>query len=227
MSASSAAEGGRAYRRVLDQVGLAIISGDLPPGRIVNVDWATEQTGASRSVVREATRVLVSLGLLVARQRVGLTVAPISDWDTLDGDVVRWRLDSADHAAQIGELLELRLAIEPAAARTAALRRPDDDATTIVAIAQELEAAAARRDAAAFFEADAAFHSMVIAASGNSMFVRLQSVLREALRERTPRAQVRWRDAPADARLHVRLADAIRKRETTRSGELMTQIVRG
>lgn len=220
-------DGGRAYRRVLDQLGRSIIAGELPAGRVVNVEWAMEQTGASRSVVREATRVLVSLGLLVARQRVGLTVTASEDWDALDGDVVRWRLDSPDQDAQIAELLDLRLAVEPAAARAAATRRSVQQAAALVAAARELEDAAARRDAAAFFEADAAFHSGVIAASGNRMFVRLQAVLREALRERTPHAPVRWRDAPADARLHAEVAAAIQGREAGVAEEVMGRIVRG
>ncbi|QNE35523.1 FadR/GntR family transcriptional regulator [Leifsonia shinshuensis] len=231
MSAAAASapspDGGRAYRRVLDQLGRSIIAGDLPAGRVVNVEWAMERTGASRSVVREATRVLVSLGLLVARQRVGLTVTASDAWDALDGDVVRWRLDSADHDAQIAELLDLRLAVEPAAARAAATRRTLEQAAALAAAARELADAAARRDAAAFFEADASFHSQVIAASGNRMFVRLQAVLREALRERTPHAPVRWRDAPADARLHAEVAAAIQGREAEVAEEVMGRIVRG
>ncbi len=194
---------------------------------MVNVEWAMEQTGASRSVVREATRVLVSLGLLVARQRVGLTVTASESWDALDGDVVRWRLDSPDHDAQIADLLDLRLAVEPAAARAAAERRSGEQATALVAAALELEATAARRDAAAFFEADTAFHSQVIAASGNRMFVRLSAVLREALRERTPHAPVRWRDAPADARLHAEVAAAVQAQDGALAEEAMRRIVRG
>ena len=220
-------DGGRAYRRVLDRLGRSIIAGDLPAGRVVNVEWVMEQTGASRSVVREATRVLVSLGLLVARQRVGLTVTASEAWDALDGDVVRWRLNSPGHDAQIAELLDLRLAVEPAAARAAATRRSPEQAAALVAAALALEDAAARRDAAAFFEADAAIHSGVIAASGNRMFARLETVLREALRERTPQAPVRWRDAPADARLHAEMAAAIQGRQARVAEEVMGRIVRG
>lgn len=227
MRGASSGDGGRAYRRVLDRLGRSIIAGELPAGRVVNVEWAMEQTGASRSVVREATRVLVSLGLLVARQRVGLTVTASESWDALDGDVVRWRLDSPDHDAQIADLLDLRLAVEPAAARAAAERRSGEQATALVAAALELEATAARRDAAAFFEADTAFHSQVIAASGNRMFVRLSAVLREALRERTPHAPVRWRDAPADARLHAEVAAAVQAQDGALAEEAMRRIVRG
>lgn len=227
MRGASSGDGGRAYRRVLDRLGRSIIAGELPAGRVVNVEWAMEQTGASRSVVRETTRVLVSLGLLVARQRVGLTVTASESWDALDGDVVRWRLDSPDHDAQIADLLDLRLAVEPAAARAAAERRSGEQATALVAAALELEATAARRDAAAFFEADTAFHSQVIAASGNRMFVRLSAVLREALRERTPHAPVRWRDAPADARLHAEVAAAVQAQDGALAEEAMRRIVRG
>ena len=224
---SATAEGGRAYRRVLDQLGRAVISGDLPPGRVISVEWAIEQTGASRSVVREATRVLVSLGLLVARQRVGLTVCASSEWDALDSDVVRWRLHSGDRETQVAELLELRLAVEPAAARAAALRRTDEEADALASAAVDMQRSVARRDADAFFDADQAFHGLIIAASANRMFTRLQAVLREALRERTPSSPFRWRDAAADARLHVELAEAIARHDADAAGGVMAHIVRG
>lgn len=224
---SAAAEGGRAYRRVLDRLGRAVISGDLPPGRVISVEWAMEQTGASRSVVREAARVLVSLGLLVARQRVGLTVSPDTDWDVLDGDVVRWRLEAGDREVQVAELLELRLAVEPAAARAAALRCSAQEALALHVAATDLEKAVVRRDADAFFAADQAFHGLVIAASANRLFVRLQAVLREALRERAPHAAVRWRDAPADVRLHAELAEAVARHDADAAADLMARIVRG
>ena len=98
------ADGGRAYRRVLDQLGRAIISGELSQGRVVNVEWAMEQTGASRSVVREATRVLVSLGLLVARQRVGLTVTASSEWEIAAEVMDRLDLD-IPHEEDLDEVL--------------------------------------------------------------------------------------------------------------------------
>jgi DNA-binding FadR family transcriptional regulator len=185
-----------------------------------------ELTSASRGVVREAARVLASLGLLLARQRVGLRVNPSSAWDALTSDVVRWRLESEQRSDQIRELLELRLAVEPAAARSAARRRTAEHSDALLAAVDALVDAVARRDGPAFFAADSAFHALVIAASGNRMFQRLESVLREALRERTPGAPVAWKTAPVDVERHRRLAEAIRAGDADAAQTVMEAIVR-
>ena len=56
MTAGPAAQG--TFDLVLDSVGLAIVRGDLPAGHSDTIDGLIVRTGASRSIVREATRVL-------------------------------------------------------------------------------------------------------------------------------------------------------------------------
>ena len=55
--------------------------------------------------------------------RVGTRVLPMSDWNLFDPDVLDWRLEAGVDAAFVRDLMELRLTIEPAAARLAARRR--------------------------------------------------------------------------------------------------------
>lgn len=117
-TAAGSSVGGQAFSRVLETIGRAIVSGELPPGHVDTVEGLGQRTGASRSIVREATRVLVSLGLVSAGRRVGLTVLGRDRWDVLDPAVIRWRLDSPDRERQVDELRALRLAIEPEAARS-------------------------------------------------------------------------------------------------------------
>ncbi len=74
----------------------------------------------SRSVVREALRVLQSLGLVEPRQRVGTQVLGIGSWELLAPTVIRWRGASPAYFVQQRELLELRLGVEPVAATLAA-----------------------------------------------------------------------------------------------------------
>ncbi len=192
------------YQRVLDALGAAIVAGELPAGHLDTVEALTRRYGASRSIVREATRVLVQLGLLSARRRVGLLVLPRSSWNTLDPAVIRWRLGSAERGRQLTELRDLRRALEPEAARHAAqrARRPDRAALTL-AVGQ-LEAAAAAGGGAAFLVADRRFHSLLLTMSGNVMMARLESVVAEALRERSG-----LRVADHDLALHRELAEAV------------------
>jgi DNA-binding FadR family transcriptional regulator len=215
------------FELVLDSVGLAIVRGDLPAGHSDTIDGLIARTGASRSIVREATRVLVSLGILTAGRRVGLRVTPYSAWDTLDVHVVRWRLASAERDQQLRELLELRVAIEPEAARIAADRHSAEHTGALTRAVAELRDAAAARNSANFLDADRRLHSTILEASGNAMLNRLQSVVSEALRERTPSESIAWTTAPADVELHAALVEAITTGDGLAAAETMRQIARG
>lgn len=217
-----------AFDRVLDSVGLAVVCGELDAGHPDTIDGLMERTGASRSIVREATRVLVSLGLLTAGRRVGLRVRPQEEWDTLDAHVVRWRLASPERDTQLRELRELRLAVEPAAARAAAAAASEGglEEALLLAVA-DLRVASEARDGAAFLEADRRLHGMVLAASRNAMFVRLQSIIEEALRERTPAEPIAWDASLADVQLHARLVDCIVSGDSDSAADVMAQIVQG
>src|SRR5665647_276580 len=65
------------HARVLDLLGLAICAGDLETGSVVRIEQFQERYGVSRSVVREAIRVLASMGLVASRRR---HMAGSQDW---------------------------------------------------------------------------------------------------------------------------------------------------
>lgn len=191
------------FEQVLDRVGPAICAGTAPA--VLTAQDIEESTGASRSVVREAARVLETLGMVRPVKRVGLVVQPSAHWNVLDPRVIRWNLGSPRHDEQVRELLELRIAIEPEAARLAAMQAGGSDAGPLVRLEAAAEALASS-DAATFGERDALFHRAVLEASGNAMFVRLAGVISEALRERA--TAVAHAD-PRDVALHAELAERI------------------
>lgn len=196
------------FERVLDQVGAAVVSGAVAVGSRRSVDDLVTWTGASRSIVREAVRVLVALGLLSARRRVGVTVLGVGEWDVLDPRVVRWRLRGPDGDRVAAELRELRAAVEPAAAaaaaRRAALDACADRREALRTTADELAAAATRDDRLDFVAADVRFHALVLDLSGNTLYRRLHQVVGQVLRERGS-----IRPDRHDVGLHLALADAV------------------
>jgi DNA-binding FadR family transcriptional regulator len=212
-----------AYERVLEDVGSAIVSGELDEGHRETVEGFVLRTGASRSIVREATRVLVALGLLQAGRRVGLRILAHSEWNTLDPRVIRWRLDSPDRARQLSELRDLRLAVEPEAARLAAIRRRDDQADALLATSVELSSAVASQEA--FLRADQKLHGLVLASSGNRMFTRLQSIVDEALRDRALGPDAVIEATRHDVTLHSHLAIAIKDQDASRAEAIAREIV--
>jgi len=121
--------------------GWPFCGGDLASGSVVRIEQLQERYGVSRSVVREAVRVLASMGLVASRRRVGVQVLPAARWNLYDPQVIRWRLASPARAAQLQSLTELRTAVEPEAARLAALRAPLADASELMGLAGKLWAA--------------------------------------------------------------------------------------
>jgi DNA-binding FadR family transcriptional regulator len=69
--------GSFAHYSVAQEIGRRIVSGDYPPGSILpnEAEWS-EMFGTSRSVVREAIKMLMSKNLLVSRPKVGSRVEP-------------------------------------------------------------------------------------------------------------------------------------------------------
>ena len=243
-----------AFARALDQLGRAIVSGELPTGHADTVDGLVSRTGASRSVVREVTRVLTSLGMLSAGRRVGLRVLGPEQWNTLDAQVVRWRLAGPDAACQLAELRALRLAIEPAAAAEAARvagaaratlgarvrevgtdeaagatgeteGEPASGLAMLQAAAAALNAAASDPDPTAFLAADRALHTAVLDLSGNAMFIRLGAVIEEGLRNRALHERAGLVPEPHDLDLHLEVARAIGAGESVAAGEAMRRII--
>ncbi|AMM22579.1 hypothetical protein AX769_20690 [Frondihabitans sp. PAMC 28766] len=227
MPAGAGGAGGVAFSRVLETIGRAIVAGELPAGHSDTVEGLQQRTEASRSIVREATRVLVSLGLLSAGRRVGLEVLPPDRWNVLDPAVIRWRLDSPGRSAQIDELRDLRLAVEPEAARLAASRRSTAEAAAITAAGRAVgeAGAAGARDATTYLAADRRLHGLVLVASGNAMFVRLRAVIDAALTERALHERAALPPDPHDVGLHVELADAVAAGEPAAAAALMREIV--
>ncbi|MGW4065851.1 FadR/GntR family transcriptional regulator [Amycolatopsis sp. NPDC004747] len=167
------------HARIVDELGRLIVEGVLGDGQPLVPEELGRRFSASRTVVREALRVLESKGMVTARPRVGTWTLPPEAWDAIDPDVIAWRVGGPGGREHLRELLELRLAIEPQAARMAARhRRPDELSAMAAAYAQMADA----EDTAAFRAADALFHAALVRASGNTLIAQLQVPVVAALR---------------------------------------------
>lgn len=168
---------------VLDHLGRRIAGGELAPGAVLTLADLEAEYGVSRTVVREAVRVLEAKAMVSSKRRVGITVSPMSSWNVLDPELIRWRLTSAARARQIVALTELRLAVEPAAARLAALRASEDERAEIGRLAAELERLGGehRGDSEEYLAADIAFHDVLLAAGGNLMLTAIAGPIAEVI----------------------------------------------
>lgn len=225
------------FGTALDTIGRAIVTGQFPPDHADTIEGLVDFTGTSRSVVRETTRILGSLGMLTAARRVGLKVLSSDHWDTMDPLVIRWRLQSGNRNAQMQELRELRMAIEPEAARLAATRVQQGSATSVELgeltdswqgmqrIASQSESSTSESPDTDYLWADNRLHCSVLSLASNMMFSRLQSVIEESLRERALRERQGLPPRPHDVNLHRKVAFAILDGSPNIAADAMREIV--
>lgn len=79
------------FDQLVDLLGEAIVGGRYAPGERLHIDQFCDGYGVSRTVMREALRVLQAKGLVTAKPNVGTLVRPTDQWNLLDADVLRWR----------------------------------------------------------------------------------------------------------------------------------------
>ena len=161
--------------QVIAQLRTQITSGEWPVGsRIPTEVELVEQLGVARNTVREAVRALAHNGLLDIRQGSGTYVLATSE---LAG-VMHRRFADADR----DQVVELRLALEAAAARLAATRRTAPDLKLLDTALTRREDAWRSGDVENFIQTDAAFHQAVMAAAHNEVISALYADLGEVLR---------------------------------------------
>jgi len=215
------------HGQVLETLGPAITAGEYPPGSVLRTDELAQRFDVSRSVMREAVRVLESMHLVESRRRVGVTVRPKAEWNVYDPQVIRWRLAGADRPQQLRSLTVLRSAIEPAAAGLAAKNATAEQCAELTECALGMVANSRGRRLEGYLIHDIAFHRVILRASGNEMFARLGDVVAEVLTGRTHH-EVMFEDPdPAAVTLHVRLAEAIRAGDAGHAEELTREITVG
>jgi DNA-binding FadR family transcriptional regulator len=215
------------HGRVLDALGPAITAGEYPVGSVLRTDELAQRFDVSRSVMREAVRVLESMHLVESRRRVGITVLPEREWNVYDPQVIRWRLAGADRARQLRSLTVLRSAVEPVAAGLAARNATSGQCAELTECALGMVANSSGHRLDQYLFHDVAFHRVILNASGNEMFARLGDVVAEVLTGRTQHDVMFEDPDPAAVTLHVRLAEAVRERDAGRAEALTREITVG
>ena len=125
-----------------------ILRGRVRPGHRLDERELSERYGVSRTPVREALQRLSASGLAVARGRQGLQVAQLSVADLIDA-------------------LSVVAQLEALAAAQAARRIMPEQRTLLQQAHVACERALEHGDADAFYDANLAFHDLIVAASHN------------------------------------------------------------
>jgi DNA-binding FadR family transcriptional regulator len=194
---------------VVHDIGVRILRGDLAPGDpLPTEEDLGPDLAVSRTVVREAVKVLAAKRLVESRPKTGTRVRPRRDWNLLDPDVLAWQVEAGPDRRFLAQALEVRSIIEPAAARLAAENATDEQIAALVEAAEGM--AAAGDDIDAFMGPDLRFHALLLEATGNELLEHMTSIFASVLRTvfshptRPPGAY------PRAAVLHLAIVEAIR-----------------
>ncbi|MEU0491427.1 FadR/GntR family transcriptional regulator [Nocardiopsis changdeensis] len=164
-------------------LGERVLSGRIGEGETIDLAALSDELDLSLTAIREAIKVLAAKGLVGSRQKKGTFVRPRGDWNLLDPDVVRWQIAAGAGDVFFRDLAELRDALEPAAARLAAVRRTDADTAELRAALEEM-ALTADGPAEEAVSADLRWHRALLAATHNELFTRTDVFFAAGLSER-------------------------------------------
>jgi DNA-binding FadR family transcriptional regulator len=207
---------------MLEALGRAIVTGTYDRERFPTEAELAESHGVSRSVTREAVKMLTAKGLLTAAPRRGTSVRPPSDWNLFDADVLRWLLERKFSLELLRQFSELRIAIEPAAAALAARHGDPEALTAIRSGYARMEAAESGADDS--LEADIAFHIAVLEASANPFYRQFRDLVETALRT-SIRFTNRFKGRTASLPAHDAVLAAIEARAPDSAREAMAAII--
>lgn len=160
------------FRQLRDQV----LRRTWPPGSKIPSEHELSRTmGVSRVSIREGIQHLVSLGILETRHGEGTFVRELGGEIYFNSLIPLMALDETD----IFHVLEYRRIIEKGTAALAAERATDRDVTEMEAVYDRM--VLSQDDVAEFARADLEFHLAVAKATGNSVLIKVNNVLRSVL----------------------------------------------
>ena len=201
---------------VAEQITRYVIAEGLKPGdRLPTEPELVELYEVSRTVVREAGRLLVERGLVDIRPGRGMVVADF------DGSSLarQYGLLLELKQGSFRQLMEMRLVLEVGVAAYAAQRRTAQDLARIRAAVDLF--AASREDHATSLEADLEFHTAIAHASHNPFFSHVVVPVNDHLR-RAYRPSLGYESARSlTLDEHEQIARAIEDGDADRAGELM------
>ena len=212
---------GRFASVVVDDLGRQIIAGRLATGTVLPTEPVLcEQFGFSRTVIREGLKLLEERGLVRVEQGRGTTVQPREAWNLLDPVVIRIALEYDVDMSLLDSLMSVRRVLERDMARAASDRLTDDDLAALRANLEETQGAF--DDYERFRALDAAFHTVIMRASGSEVGWTIVRAIHRHGGERPALAAAAAREAlEQTAAEHRAIYEALAARDGEQAGALI------
>jgi DNA-binding FadR family transcriptional regulator len=211
------------HDHLVDRIGRFVVSGEIGfGGTLPREDELAQRFDVSRTVIREATKTLQALGLIITGPRVGSRVQPVSSWRLLDPQVMDWITDADMANGFERDLIEIRSMIEPAAAAFAAER---GSPAQIEAVTATLQAMADAPDKPTHEAADFRFHEAILEASGNIFLIQLKPILHAVLKASFRLSMHDHERTRASVAIHRQVSVAIAARDPEQARKTMAALL--
>lgn len=198
--------------QVSRELGRRIVAGNVAQGGLIDDEnKLAERFGVSKSVIREAIKLLVAKGLLDVRRGSGTRVRSRQQWMLLDDDVLAWHQSVTPKPDFLRQLMDMRCMMEPKAASWAAEFGTPSGHDEIALAQKKIESNAASVED--FVLADAQFHQSVLRAAGNEFLRSLEGVVFSALLTSIKLTNKDPRDNETSIPLHRAVMTAILDRD--------------
>jgi DNA-binding FadR family transcriptional regulator len=204
-----------------------IVSGELEPGtQLPTEPRLCEAFGVSRTVIREAVKILEQKGLIRIRQGQGTTTAAPGEWNLLDPMVLEASVRHDKDLRILDDLVDVRQVLEAQMARQAATRATPGEHAEMARLLDQMSVEVITPDR--HVVTDLEFHDVIMRASGNRLG---RAVVRTIHSE--ARASARYTGYPerADCEAsnagHTRIYECIVAGEPDKAAEAMAEHILG
>lgn len=213
----------RLHDQMIRQIALGIIRGDIGQGELSTEGDLCRHFQVSRTILREAVKVLAAKGLIELRPKTGMHVRPRSEWNLVDPDLLRWLCEAGVDELFVRDLCEVRMIVEPAAAELAAVRAEKDEIEALLKWYHLIEVNTDNEEAR--LDADRNYHSTIFAACHNVFLAQMNATVGVAIRA-TQQIGVHLPDVMAESVLvHKEVADAIARHDSQAARSAMLRLV--
>lgn len=209
------------------QLGAAIVQGQYAIDKSFPTEAElSQQFNISRSVTREAVKMLTAKGLIASRPRQGIRVMHSSHWNMFDADVLGWTLHARPSLDLLREFTQLRLAIEPEAASLAAQNNSKVSEIRTISDAL-LRIKKATEGCDDMLAANIDFHCAILSASSNRFFFQLREFIQVAMRVSIATTHQLKGELVTNYEDHKRIYDAIASGNSNAAASSMKALLIG
>ena len=214
------------HEQLVAHICAEIVSGSLPAGSLIPSEPELVATyGVSKTVVRETVQALAALGLVRIQHGKRSVVLAEADWNILSP-----QLQEAYRAARLArplvqELYDVRLILEPQAARWTAERRSSEHCRDLQRLLGSMKESSpdTPNGAADFLDCDRVFHLIIATASANRVLRAVVRDVHELLTTSWLLSDLSRDDFSAIYDQHSLIAQAIIDRDGSRAESVMRE----